>query len=206
MDTPTAILQHLQKLSGQLESDEAFFDCLPRGQGNCSSKRILRFLEEDAHLLFKRAFCFEVKDRMQIWAKSYGVDCKTLCLVRRIKNSPYAVLFEILITTAQSMNDLFPKKSYYVCLNTFHLEKTVGSLENYRSLAKQPGLIEFENCFAEKYEEMLYPEWLKKISSLLPHRAKWKENQRGIRQLKEMEKNILWQIQQDFSTFRNEMG
>lgn len=203
MDRPPAILQHLHKLSGQLENDEAFFDCLPHGKEKCSSKRILRFLEEDAHLLFKRAFCFEIKDSMHAWARSFGVECKTLCLVRRIKHSPYAVLFEILTTTAHSHNDIYPKTSYHISLSTFHLEKSIGAVENYTILAKQPRLIELENCFAEKYEERLYPSWLKHFIAIFPHSTRWHNSQKAVQRLKELEHNMQWHIQQQFSTFGN---
>lgn len=204
MDEHPSIFQHLHKLSTQLENDDAFFDCLPRRQANCSTKKILHFLEHDSHLLFKRAFCFEVRDQMHAWARSYGVHCKTLCVVRRLKHSPRAVLFEILITLAQGDNDLYPTHRYYISLSTFHLEKTIGHSGNYALLAKQPRLAEFEGCFAERYEEKIYPEWLQKMINALPHRAQWHANRNAVRRLKEIEKNMLWQIQQNFSTFYNE--
>jgi hypothetical protein len=114
------------------------------------------------------------------------------------------VLFEILITTGENSNDIYPTRTYHISLSTFHLQKTIGSPDNYTLLARQPRLAEFESCFAEKYEEKLYPLWLQRIIDVLPHRTEWHARRRAIKRIQEIEKDMRWGIGENISTFLNQ--
>ena len=200
MDNPS-ITKYLKMLSEQLEGDEALLNCIPKGILTCPDKKVIHFLENDAHLLLKRSFCFKPKNQILALARSYGVTVRLSECVRRIKESPNAISFHIISSVSKEDGVPYTKKSFQISVYTFNLLDTIGDLENYKSLAESPRLADCREVFRGKYEKTIYSPWLQAIIHILPHRKSWHDRNRIFSQLERLETGILWLAENNISTF-----
>ena len=203
MDDPS-IRSYLNKLSEQLEGDEALLNCIPKGIFTCSDKKVVHFLENDAFLLLKRSICFRPKNNMTAFAKAYGVDIRLLECVRRIKESPYAISFHIMTSVSQSDGALYPKKSCEISICVFNLLNTIGEIENYKSLENSLRLDSCKEVFRTRCEKNLYGPLLQSVINFLPHRRAWHDKQKIFNHLERLTVGIAWLADQKISTFLSE--